>query len=208
MPCPKEPKLNLLKGSYSGKLGDTVGYEQHGEAMVREYTKSTDPATESQLKNRDVFSEMNEYVSWITDEIADKVTFNEDCRSTRNNIVKLNKEQFKEKLFNPPKLVLNDGNLPTVKDFAANFQDGIIYYDYIKPIAGNLSKNAEIAILAVDRQMKKSASILQKMQDENKQLPIDWKPSGDLDIYYWTRDNKDRWKRGSKSQTYTIQGGN
>lgn len=45
-------ELNLLKGKYDGKLGQTVGAKWKNKATVRSYTKAKDPKTADQLENR------------------------------------------------------------------------------------------------------------------------------------------------------------
>lgn len=200
MACPQSPKINLLKGSYNGKLGETVGYEVNGSAQVRSYVEPTDPKTEEQVKVRDTFSEMNEYVATFADEVKDKVTYDEKCRSTRNNIVKANKEQFKEKEFDPSTLLINKGNLPQVRTFKASVANNELDFSYSAPVSGNLTQDAQLAVLVVDKESRRSSTTIVDWNSGQGKIPLDWTPSNNLDVYHWTVDKRAHRKAGSDSE--------
>ena len=57
---------HLKNGNIRGKLGNTVGYEQHGKNFIRKAPQRTAPATEGELKNRFMMQLLSSWLKPLT----------------------------------------------------------------------------------------------------------------------------------------------
>lgn len=62
-------KLNLLKGKWDGKVGQTVGAKWKNKATVRTYSIPANPKTEAQMSVRGAFSNITKFVALFADQI-------------------------------------------------------------------------------------------------------------------------------------------
>jgi len=103
--------LNLLKASYTGRLGETVGASWKGLPVLRTYAKPTYTRTAAQDPIRTVFHDMQQFCYLFTDQLKTYTALNLRQKSLRNAITKLNKGQFTTGTFSPALLLVSDGGL-------------------------------------------------------------------------------------------------
>lgn len=146
-------KLNLLKGAYEGKVGQTVGAKWKNKSTVRTFTKPSDPKTQAQMDVRNAFAAMTSFVALFADQIKYISPLSTAGMSVRNAIIKQNKAQIQGNAFNAANLVIAKGGLQkpstvaVVKDETTN----VLKATFAKPTATNFTKKAIAVLVAVDK---------------------------------------------------------
>jgi len=110
-------KLNLLKGSYTGKLGQTVGAKWKNLSTIRTYTKPAYTNTPAQMTIRKGFGELTSFAALFADQLKSFSALNTKGMSVRNAIIRLNKETVSLGELDPADLLISRGGLPNVGAF-------------------------------------------------------------------------------------------
>ena len=145
-------KMNLLKGKWDGKVGQTVGAKWKNKATIRTYSIPSNPNTMAQQSVRGAFKEMSKYVAMFADGIKYKSALNVAGMSVRNAIIKINKEMIAMNSFDKASLLVSKGGLqkPTGVSAASVPESNAVKVTFTAPTATNFTEKAEAVIIAVD----------------------------------------------------------
>lgn len=145
-------KMNLLKGKWDGKVGQTVGAKWKNKATIRTYSIPTNPNTMAQQNVRGAFREMSQYVAMFADGIKYKSALNTAGMSVRNAIIKINKEMIATNAFNKANLLVSKGGLqkPSSVVAASTPETNTVKVTFTPPTATNFTSKAEAVVIAVD----------------------------------------------------------
>lgn len=145
-------KLNLLKGKWDGKVGQTVGAKWKNKATVRTYSIPANPKTEAQMSVRSAFSNITKFVALFADQIKYLNALDTKGMSVRNAIIKLNKAMIDSGTVDVASLVISKGGLQKPQAFTAE-KDGTtnaIKATWGEVTATNFTSEAQAVIVAVD----------------------------------------------------------
>ena len=145
-------KMNLLKGKWDGKVGQTVGAKWKNKATIRTYSIPSNPNTMAQQSVRGAFKEMSKYVAMFADGIKYKSALNVAGMSVRNAIIKINKEMIAMNSFDKATLLVSKGGLqkPTGVTAASVPESNAVKVTFTAPTATNFTEKAEAVVIAVD----------------------------------------------------------
>ncbi len=149
-------KLNLLKGAYEGKVGQTVGAKWKNKSTVRTFTKPSDPKTQAQMDVRSAFAAMTSFVALFADQIKYISPLSTAGMSVRNAIIKQNKAQIQGNAFDAANLVIAKGGLQKPSTVAVTKEEttNVIKATFAKPTATNFTKKAIAVLVAVDKETR------------------------------------------------------
>lgn len=199
-------KLNLLKGRYTGKVGETVGAKWKDKSTLRTFSVPSNPRTSAQQSVRTVFADMTAFVALFADQIKYLSALNTSGMSVRNAIIKLNKDQISAGTFDKTSLEISRGGLqrPTVS--APTFADGIVTLPFSAPTATNFTNDAKIIVVFVDAansivDVKEAAVNAGTVASANL-----FSTSEDVDVYAYYLDKRGSSKIASVSvyQSYSA----
>ena len=142
-------KMNLLKGNWEGKVGQTVGAKWKNKSTIRTYTKPSNPNTAAQQGVRGVFAEMTSFVAMFADQIKYLSALNTAGQSVRNAIIQANKSQIMGASFDKTTLLISKGGLQKVAGEAAQANTGKITVTWTKPTATNFTASAKLIAVMV-----------------------------------------------------------
>ena len=145
-------QLNLLKGRYTGKVGETVGAKWKSKSTVRTYSAPANPSTQAQQLVRGAFKEMTSFVALFADSIKYLSALDTSGMSLRNAIIKLNKEQIADGTFDKADLLISKGGLQKPSIAGATASAGVITVTWTAPTATNFTDNAKLIAVFVDAQ--------------------------------------------------------
>lgn len=145
-------KMNLLKGKWDGKVGQTVGAKWKNKATIRTYSIPSNPNTMAQQSVRGAFKEMSQYVALFADGIKYKSALNVAGMSVRNAIIKINKEMIAMNSFDKATLLVSKGGLqkPSSVVAASTPETNTVKVTFTPPTATNFTAKAEAVVIAVD----------------------------------------------------------
>lgn len=145
-------KLNLLKGKWDGKVGQTVGAKWKNKATVRTYSIPANPKTEAQVSVRSAFSDITKFVALFADQIKYLNALDTKGMSVRNAIIKLNKAMIDGGAVDVANLVISKGGLQKPQAFNAVKDDttNAIKATWNEVTATNFTSEAQAVIVAVD----------------------------------------------------------
>lgn len=145
-------KMNLLKGKWDGKVGQTVGAKWKNKATIRTYSIPSNPNTMAQQNVRGAFKEMSQYVAMFADGIKYKSALNTAGMSVRNAIIKINKEMIAMNSFDKATLLVSKGGLqkPSSVVAASTPETNTVKVTFTAPTATNFTAKAEVIVIAVD----------------------------------------------------------
>lgn len=193
--------LNLLTGSYDGKVGKTVGAKWKSLKTVRTYAKPSNPNTEAQQTVRSVFKSMTSFTALFTDQIKYLTSLDVRAQSVRNAIIKANKDQIDAGTFDKTTLVVNKGGLPSVTGFTLGTATAgaDMTATFTAPVATNITSKAVLVAVAVDEDNKMAGIGTCKLDAAT--LTIGLKPvsGATIDVYYWIIDYRGSARVGSYS---------
>ena len=143
-------KLNLLKGRYTGKVGETVGAKWKDKSTLRTFSTPSNPKTPAQTSVRTVFADMTAYVALFADQIKYLSALNTSGMSVRNAIIKLNKDQISAGTFDKSSLEISRGGLqkPNTSTFAVDA--GVATLTFAEPTATNFTNDARLIAVFID----------------------------------------------------------
>lgn len=200
-------KLNLLKGAFSGKVGQTVGADWKGIATIRTYTIPTDPKTEDQTTIRTVFGEMNAFVARFSDAIKYLTALRTKGESVRNAIVSMNKAQFEAGAFDKTTLQISKGGLQKMSDLAVTFDTsagGAITVTWTAPIASNITSSAMAVFVIVDETNDLYEVLTPLVSAETVTGEVTFAAGAEISLYGYVLDRHGSMKVASASQFLQV----
>lgn len=184
-------KMNLLKGNWEGKVGQTVGAKWKNKSTIRTYTKPSNPDTAAQQSVRGVFASITSFVALFADQIKYLSALNTAGQSVRNAIIQANKSMISAGSFSKSNLIISKGGLQKVSGETATNTSGVITVTWDAPTATNFTNNAELVVVAVQEAsgLVEVLTAAATAETVTGSLTFD---SGAVDIYVYYID-----KRGS-----------
>lgn len=142
-------KMNLLKGKWDGKVGQTVGAKWKNRSTIRTYTAPSNPKTQAQQNVRGAFKSITSFVALFSDQIKYLSALDTSGMSVRNAIVKLNKEMIAQNSFAKASLLISKGGLQKVTGEAGTATGGKITITWTAPTATNFTSEAQLVAVMV-----------------------------------------------------------
>lgn len=199
-------KMNLLKGNWEGKVGQTVGAKWKNKSTIRTYTKPSNPKTAAQMSVRSAFASMTAYVALFADQIKYLSALNTSGQSVRNAIIQANKMQISDGTFDKSTLMVSKGGLQKVTNEQATETTGKITVTWDKPTATNFTKDAKLVAICV----QESSGLVEVLEAEAKPVGnatvsgnITF-AAGNVDIYVYFLDKRGSNKVASLSDYLTV----
>lgn len=200
-------KMNLLKGNWEGKVGQTVGAKWKNKSTIRTYTKPSNPKTTAQMSVRSAFAQMTTYVALFADQIKYLSALNTSGQSVRNAIIQANKMQISDGTFNKATLMVSKGGLQKVTNEQANASAGKITITWDKPTATNFTKDAKLVAICV----QESSGLVEVLEAEAKPVGSATVSgnivfaNGSVDVYVYFLDKRGSNKVASLSDYLTVE---
>lgn len=199
-------KMNLLKGNWEGKVGQTVGAKWKNKSTIRTYTKPSNPKTAAQMSVRSAFAQMTAYVALFADQIKYLSALNTSGQSVRNAIIQANKMQISDGTFNKATLMVSKGGLQKVTNEQATETAGKITVTWDKPTATNFTKDAKLVAICV----QESSGLVEVLEAEAK--PVGSATisgnitfaNGNVDVFVYFLDKRGSNKVASLSDYLTV----
>ncbi len=142
-------KMNLLKGNWEGKVGETVGAKWKNKSTIRTYTKPANPNTAAQQSVRSVFAQMTSFVAMFADQIKYLSALNTAGQSVRNAIIQINKSMIADGTFNKANLLISKGGLQKVAGENAEAATKKVKVTWNNPTATNFTADAKLIAVMV-----------------------------------------------------------
>lgn len=199
-------KMNLLKGNWEGKVGQTVGAKWKNKSTIRTYTKPSNPKTAAQMSVRSAFASMTAYVALFADQIKYLSALNTSGQSVRNAIIQANKMQISDGTFNKSTLMVSKGGLQKVTNEQATQAAGKITVTWDKPTATNFTKDAKLVAICI----QESSGLVEVLEAEAKPVGSATVSgnitfaTGDVDVYVYFLDKRGSNKVASLSDYLTV----
>lgn len=199
-------KMNLLKGNWEGKVGQTVGAKWKNKSTIRTYTKPSNPKTAAQMSVRSAFASMTAYVALFADQIKYLSALNTSGQSVRNAIIQANKMQISDGTFNKSTLMVSKGGLQKVTNEQATQTAGKITVTWDKPTATNFTKDAKLVAICI----QESSGLVEVLEAEAKPVGSATVSgnitfaTGDVDVYVYFLDKRGSNKVASLSDYLTV----
>ena len=199
-------KMNLLKGNWEGKVGQTVGAKWKNKSTIRTYTKPSNPKTAAQMSVRSAFAQMTAYVALFADQIKYLSALNTSGQSVRNAIIQANKMQISDGTFDKATLMVSKGGLQKVTNEQATESAGKITVTWDKPTATNFTKDAKLIAICV----QESSGLVEVLEAEAK--PVGSATisgnitfgAGNVDVFVYFLDKRGSNKVASLSDYLTV----
>ena len=199
-------KMNLLKGNWEGKVGQTVGAKWKNKSTIRTYTKPSNPKTAAQMSVRSAFAQMTAYVASFADQIKYLSALNTSGQSVRNAIIQANKMQISDGTFNKATLMVSKGGLQKVTNEQATESAGKITVTWDKPTATNFTKDAKLIAICV----QESSGLVEVLEAEAKPVGNATVSgniafaAGGVDVFVYFLDKRGSNKVASLSDYLTV----
>ena len=199
-------KMNLLKGNWEGKVGQTVGAKWKNKSTIRTYTKPSNPKTAAQMSVRSAFAQMTAYVALFADQIKYLSALNTSGQSVRNAIIQANKMQISDGTFDKATLMVSKGGLQKVTNEQATESAGKITVTWDKPTATNFTKDAKLIAICV----QESSGLVEILEAEAKPAGSATVSgnitfgAGDVDVFVYFLDKRGSNKVASLSDYLTV----
>lgn len=199
-------KMNLLKGNWEGKVGQTVGAKWKNKSTIRTYTKPSNPKTAAQMSVRSAFAQMTAYVALFADQIKYLSALNTSGQSVRNAIIQANKMQISDGTFDKATLMVSKGGLQKVTNEQATESAGKITVTWDKPTATNFTKDAKLVAICV----QESSGLVEVLEAEAKpagSASISGNitfANGNVDVFVYFLDKRGSNKVASLSDYLTV----
>jgi hypothetical protein len=145
--------LNLLKASFTGKVGQMVGAKWKNKNTLRAYTKPADSNTPAQQTIRAAFGEMESFLALFTDQIKSVSALDVKGMSVRNAITKLNKAQMPTGEFDPTTLKLSRGGLPapTAVSITVPAARDKVVAEWTAAVGASITEKAKVVVVVVNK---------------------------------------------------------
>ena len=201
-------KMNLLKGKWDGKVGQTVGAKWKNKATIRTYSIPSNPNTMAQQNVRGAFKEMSKYVAMFADGIKYKSALNVAGMSVRNAIIKINKEMIAMNSFDKATLLVSKGGLqkPTGVTAASVPESNTVKVTFTAPTATNFTEKAEAVVIAVDDTNGIVDVFSAKASTGSATGTIAFAQSANVQVYMYFLDYRGSNKVASESVSVKVTG--
>ncbi len=196
-------KMNLLKGNWEGKVGQTVGAKWKNKSTIRTYTVPSNPDTAAQQLVRGVFGSMTAFVALFADQIKYLSALDTSGQSVRNAIISVNKAQIAAGEFDKSTLVVSKGGLQKVSGEAATATDGVVTVTWTKPTATNFTSNAKIVVVLV-QEASGLVEVVTAAADAQTVTGTITFASGSVDAYVYYLDTRGSNKVASISDYISV----
>lgn len=198
--------LNFLKGSYSGKVGATVGAKWKNKGTIRTYAVPANPNTPAQQTTRTGFAEVSSFVALFADQIKRLTALDIRGMSVRNAILKLNSDQISGGALDPSTLIISRGGLPNVSNFTATVPSDLasINCNWDAAVAATLSSKAVVVVVAADYANKRAYVGSALNSEETLSIPGPVVASSKLDVYWYVLDFRGSSKVASINDYATV----
>lgn len=196
-------KMNLLKGSWEGKVGQTVGSKWKDKATIRTFTKPSNPDTAKQQTVRSAFSDITSFVALFADQIRYLNALDTAGQSVRNAIIKINKGMISDDGFDKSKLLISKGGLQKVSGENASATDGVITVTWSAPTATNFTDDAELVAVLV----QKDSGMVEVIEAKASALTATGEltfQEGTVDVYVYFLDKRGSNKVASLSDYLSV----
>jgi len=198
--------LNILKASWTGKVGQTVGAKWKNKSTIRTYTRPSDPNTPAQQTVRNGFGEVSSFVALFADQIRTLSALNTKGMSVRNAIIQLNKEMVANGMLNESALLISRGGLPNATAVNAVIAGGraSINVTWTPATGATISDKSRLVFVAADNNLNYVAtgSALNSTGTLTLATPV---PNGaNLHCYYYIVDYRGSSKVASPSAYRNI----
>ena len=200
-------KMNLLKGNWEGKVGQTVGAKWKNKSTIRTYTKPSNPKTAAQMSVRSAFAQMTAYVALFADQIKYLSALNTSGQSVRNAIIQANKMQISDGTFSKASLMVSKGGLQKVTNEQATESAGKITVTWDKPTATNFTKDAKLVAICI----QESSGLVEVLEAEAKPAGSATVSgniafaNGNVDVFVYFLDKRGSNKVASLSDYLTVE---
>lgn len=198
-------KMNLLKGNWEGKVGETVGAKWKNKSTIRTYTRPSNPNTAAQQSVRSVFAQMTSFVALFADQIKYLSALNTAGQSVRNAIIQANKMMISGGTFNKANLLISKGGLQKVSGENAEAATKKVKVTWNNPTATNFTADAKLIAVMV-QSTSGLVDVLEAPATEGTTgvtSGIDFE-TGNVDIYVYFLDKRGSNKVASLSDYLTV----
>ena len=199
-------KMNLLKGKWDGKVGQTVGAKWKNKATIRTYSIPSNPNTQAQQDVRGAFKMMSQYVALFADGIKYKSALNVAGMSVRNAIIKLNKNMIAMNNFDKANLLVSKGGLQKPTGVTAELEatTNVAKVTFTAPTATNFTAKAEVVVIAIDEAEGLVDVFTGKASEGTAKGTIRFADSAGIQMYVYFLDYRGSNKVASESVSATI----
>ena len=198
-------KMNLLKGNWEGKVGETVGAKWKNKSTIRTYTKPANPNTAAQQSVRSVFAQMTSFVAMFADQIKYLSALNTAGQSVRNAIIQINKSMIAGGTFNKANLLISKGGLQKVAGENAEAATKKVKVTWNNPTATNFTADAKLIAVMVQAESG-LVDVVEAPATEGATgvtSGIDFE-TGSVDVYVYFLDKRGSNKVASLSDYLTV----
>lgn len=199
-------KMNLLKGSWDGKVGETVGAKWKNKKTIRTYTKPSNPNTQAQQNVRSSFKQITSFVALFADQIRYLTALDVSGMSVRNAIIKLNKAMIDANNVNLKELLISKGGLQKPASFVATKEEAgnTIKVTWTAPTATNFTADAELVVVAVDAETQMVDVFKAKATAGTATGTVSFASATDIQVYGYYLDKRGNAKVASTSVESAI----
>lgn len=198
-------KMNLLKGNWEGKVGETVGAKWKNKSTIRTYTRPSNPNTAAQQSVRSVFAQMTSFVAMFADQIKYLSALNTAGQSVRNAIIQINKSMIADGTFNKANLLISKGGLQKVSGESAEAATKKVKVTWNNPTATNFTADAKLIAVMVQAESG-LVDVVEAPATEGTTgvtSGIDF-ATGSVDVYVYFLDKRGSNKVASISDYLTV----
>lgn len=198
-------KMNLLKGNWEGKVGETVGAKWKNKSTIRTYTKPANPNTAAQQSVRSVFAQMTSFVALFADQIKYLSALNTAGQSVRNAIIQANKMMIANGTFNKANLLISKGGLQKVSGENAEAATKKVKVTWNNPTATNFTADAKLIAVMVQAESG-LVDVVEAPATEGTTgvtSGVDFE-TGSVDVYVYFLDKRGSNKVASISDYLTV----
>lgn len=202
-------KMNLLKGNWEGKVGQTVGAKWKNKSTIRTYTKPANPNTQAQQDVRGAFKSITSFTALFADQIRYRSALNTSGQSVRNAIIQLNKSMIADNNFSKADLLVSKGGLQKVANESATQTAGKISITWDNPTATNFTEDAKLIAICV----QESSGMVEVLEAPAKQATsptaegsVTFETGADkaVDVYVYFLDKRGSNKVASLSDYISV----
>lgn len=198
--------MNLLKANWTGKVGQTVGAKWKNKSTIRTYSTPAYTDTPNQRSVRSKFSALSKVFSQIAMDLKPLSPLPLKGMSLRNELIKLNKDQFSQTNIRWDELIFCKGGLNSLTGFTCTAPAGLasLSYTWNHPAATNLSTRAMVVIVSIDEEGFFGIVGSSLYTTGTLTIPTSVPPGIELNSYAYVLDYRGSSKVGSDSVVFNI----
>jgi hypothetical protein len=168
-------RLNFVKGSIKGRVGEFVGSSWKGTDYIKTYTPPSNPRSAGQVAVRTVFQHCGHIGKQINQEVLHPYTFPKPQKmSAYNYLFKVNTELFSHKTWEPGKFKIFEGPLYNPGIISAAIENAGTPTASVKvTFTGTMGNGTDKAIAVIyDEASEKALAAVGDRQDGQITVPI------------------------------------